>query len=335
MDAGNLYRVWVAFILFGGATMAAMPPSAAQNQPFCQISATHDGPKVITEDLGSAVIRITAQIVATQQCPAQEQFQIRMTATTVRNPAYANGWSVSDPDPAAAQTRPGRPVYFNVTVTLVSEAPSAEAITAKIRIQSTPQALPPGTPAGAQTEDTEEVSFDVSRNLEPAEQLTSFVDRNKWFLLAAAGGTFLLGVVLVRKKRGGFTVHTDTPVQEVLPGRGASFPVEITNDSGAKRTLALGTSDVPPGWSAILPLERLELGGNESSTVWLTLKAPTTARPGEHVQASLVTTDADGNTAEVLVEALVVEKYGVTPGASAPGPPLAPLPAKRRSKHPS
>lgn len=45
VDAGNLYWVWVAFILFAGATM---PLAAAQNQPFCQISATHDGPKVIT-----------------------------------------------------------------------------------------------------------------------------------------------------------------------------------------------------------------------------------------------------------------------------------------------
>lgn len=333
-------RMLAATIVLGTAALSMVPPVAAQNQPVFQISATTDGSKVIAEDLGTAVIRITVIMRTTQQFPGQDQFDIRLTATTLRNPQYPNGWSVSDPDPPTAQTRAGRAVNFTVTVTLTSTEPSAESIAARVRIQSTPQgpgggSLPPGTPAGAQTEDTEDVSVEVARDLEPAEQVTTFVERNKWYLLAAAGGIFVLGVVLVRRKKGGFSVRSDSPVQEVLPGRGASFPIEISNESGTKRSLSLSASAVPPGWSAILPLERLELGGNESSTVWLTLKAPPTARPGEHIQASLVTTDADGNTVDVLVEAVVVEKYGVTAGARAPEAPREPLPATRRPKKPA
>ena len=87
-----------------------------------------------------------------------------------------------------------------------------------------------------------------------------------------------------------------------------------------------------PGWSAILPVDRIELEGNESTTIWLTLKAPPTANPGEHVQLNFIASGGDGASSETLLEASVVQSYG---GESAAPPEAvvaaaAPSPRRRR-----
>ncbi|HEX9816371.1 MAG TPA: hypothetical protein VGB18_05280, partial [Candidatus Thermoplasmatota archaeon] len=167
-------------------------------------------------------------------------------------------------------------------------------------------------------ESTDQADATVRRQLEPAEALTSFVFQNVWLLAAAAAAILIIvGVMLRGRRKSGVAIATDSPMQEVVPGRGASFPVVITNLGTAKETVVLGTSDVPPGWSAILPVERLELRGNESTTIWLTLKSPANARPGESIQVAFIATGTDGTATEVRLEAAVVEKYGDAPSAPA------------------
>jgi hypothetical protein len=313
--------------------------------PFFKItSKSVEGNKVIAKERGATLLYINATVTATQSAPSQLTDQFRMhVAVTKTSVTVPNGWSIGEIDPPARDVKAGEVASFTVTVSTTLRNPDVDTYKPEFRITSTPVfggAPNPVTDTLVSTmsqTDTTTISYEVSVKLATSEKIVSFVKRYPWFFLLAAGGLFVLGVVLVRKRKGGVGVSTDSPVQQVLPGRGASYPIQVRNEGGQDTTVSLTTSAVPGGWSAILPLDKAELGPNESTTLWLTLKSPPTAHPGEHVQISFVATSADGASSETLLEAVVVERYG---GASSPEPadggsepqPLEAVARPRRTK---
>ncbi len=262
-------------------------------------------------------------VTETTENPLADQARIAITITRDRPQPAPNGWAVSDiSEPSFTLAEGQRTATRTFKVELTSEDPDARPVQLQYTITARPvfptSPLDPLTGAvSGDQQSTARADATVKRQLEPAEALTSFVFQNAWLLAAAAAAILVIvGVLLRGRRKSGVSIATDSPIQEVVPGRGASFPVVITNLGGSKETVVLGTSDVPPGWSAILPVERLELRGNESTTIWLTLKSPSNARPGESIQVAFIATGTDGGATEVRLEAAVVEKYGDQPPQS-------------------
>ena len=313
--------------------LATLPAAEAQSQPpFFTFRNVETAGGTITKAEGLVTVYFNFTVAADQTNDATSQFEIIVTVNMTSK--LPNGWVVSPIDKQSpVKMTPGQRASISVTVSTVANADGAEGTVsfkahAKPVFKGSPSPLSPVQDqlikSMSQESDSGEKTATVKRDLDVYQQITGLAKAKPWMFLLLAGGIFVLGVVLVRRKKGGLGVHSDSPTQQVLPGRGASFPVKVANQGGSKQTITLGTSDVPEGWAAILPVDRIELEGNETTTIWLTLKAPPHAHPGEHVQVNFIATAADGASSETLLEAAVVPSYGEP---MAPQPMAAPMPS--------
>ena len=320
-------RKALALTLLLSFLLAGLVPlgGAQANTRIFQVAGTiTPASPTITERFGSVEMTLNITITETTENLLADQATIGITITRDRPQPAPNGWAVSEIDEPSFTLAAGqRSATKTFTVSLTSEDPDPRPVQLQYTIRAQPvfptSPLDPlsGQVSGNQ-ESSAQASATVKRELEAAEALTSFVFQNAWLLAAAAAAILIIvGVLLRGRRKSGVSIATDSPMQEVVPGRGASFPVVITNLGANKETVVLGTSDVPQGWSAILPVERLELRGNESTTIWLTLKSPANARPGESIQVAFIATGTDGAATEVRLEAAVVEKYGDAPDGMA------------------
>lgn len=294
--------------------------SSAQTVPkVFQVNADlTPGSETITERFGSVTLNLTVTVTVANPNQLADQATIVVNITRDTHNPPPNGWAIVGPTETSFTFGPGQPRSKSQTVEirLTAEDPDERPLNLQYTVRARPtfpaSPLDPllGTALGNQ-ESQDTATATVRRNLEPAEALTSFVFQNAWLLaIAAAAILIIVGVLLRGRRRSGVALATDAPLQEIVPGRGASFPIVVTNLASDKETVVLGTSDVPAGWSAILPVERLELRANESTTIWLTLKSPSNARPGENIQVAFIATGTDGTATEVRLEASVVERYG-------------------------
>lgn len=106
------------------------------------------------------------------------------------------------------------------------------------------------------------------------------------------GGAFAVPFLLRRKRPKHATATCPEPLKPVRPGKGASFPIEVRNPSDAPRKLHLEVGPVPEGWSAFLPLPELQLAANETRSLWLMVRAPPNATPGESADVEVTARDA-------------------------------------------
>lgn len=297
--------------------LGASTPAAAQGGgPYYQVSAEPEQDSVqISQRFGEAEFQVEVQADGQQQSPFDSEVTIDFTAEFVGTaPA---GWSAPVIEPESWEAQPGEPMTVTITVRLTSDDPAEDRFRFNIEFTSRPdipaQLEPLFTGANEQS-DSETVSLTAAKQLTTSESLTSFADQYKWFLLVGAAGVFLLAVVLVRRKKG-VDITCAEPTQEVLPGRGASFPVRLRNDASDEDTFFLSTSELPSGWNVLLPVESVDLRGGEQDTVWLTIKAPPVARPGERVQFELFASSRStpGQEGSVGLEAVVVDQYQAQP----------------------
>jgi uncharacterized membrane protein len=126
-------------------------------------------------------------------------------------------------------------------------------------------------------------------------------------------------------------LECDQPGQEVLPGRGASFPVRVANESPDDDRIHFTHSTLPAGWAVLLPAETLEVDAGESDTLWVTVKAPPTARAGERVTFELYANSRKhpGQESQTKLEATVVDSFG-SPLLEEPVMPSGPPPFEER-----
>jgi hypothetical protein len=340
MSVSSAGRKALALTLLLTLVSALLVPIASSQAPgakvFTVTGTISPASTTITERFGSVTMFLNITVTATTQSAAADQATIAVQVTRDRPQPAPNGWVVSDLSESNFTLAPGqRTKSLQFTVSLTSEDPDERPVPIQFTIRARPSfPTSPLDPLTGQVSGNQEVTAQasgrVSRNLDPAEALTSFVFQNALLLaIAAAAILIVVGVLLRGRRKSGVSVTTDTTSQEVVPGRGASFPLVVTNLSGNKETVVLGTSDVPAGWSAILPVERLELRGSESTTIWLTLKSPANARPGESIQVAFIATGTDGTATETRLEASVVEKYGGT-GSNVEDVEQAPRAARAR-----
>lgn len=326
-------RSLVVALLFCPLVLAGPLPAEAQDQePVFRLNATISQSPPITQRFGSVPVMLNVSVTVANPNALADEFEIVVTINRTQPRPEPNGWAISALSPGDSfRMRPGETRTVNLTVSLTLDRPDAETVRLVFEIHSRPEfqgsttnpLLQPLITAGEQEDDVRSETT-VRRALEAAEAVTSFVFQYRWILLLAAAGA-IAGIALLVRKRGKSGIHvvTDQGVQEVVPGRGASFPLTITNLGSQRESVAVAASDVPAGWSAILPVDRLELRGSETTTIWLTLKAPLSAKPGESVQVGFIGTTSDGSTYEALLEANVVGQYGDIPAEEAPAAPSA------------
>ena len=106
------------------------------------------------------------------------------------------------------------------------------------------------------------------------------------------GGAIAVPLLLRRKKPRRATATCPEPLKPVRPGKGTSFPIEVSNPSDGARRLHLEVGPVPEGWSAFLPLPEIQLAAKETRSLWLMVRAPPAANVGESADVEVTATDA-------------------------------------------
>lgn len=156
-------------------------------------------------------------------------------------------------------------------------------------------------------------------------------DAALWVAVAAVLG--LLGVVLLTRRRAtaGIVVSCPEPAKEVLPNRGTSFPIRVRNEGRVRDVVTLTTSPVPRGWDTFLPLVDIPLEPREEQTVWLSVKSPQDAEPGDHVVVKVIARSTAGGVATAEIDTLTTVRepeQPSTPPQEAETRPSAPPPVE-------
>lgn len=98
--------------------------------------------------------------------------------------------------------------------------------------------------------------------------------------------------VLLRKRRPALGADCPEPLKMLRAGRGTSFPIDIRNPGGDAVTAQFEVGPVPEGWSAFMPLPEVQLAPKESRSLWLMVRAPASAAPGETADVEVRLRDA-------------------------------------------
>lgn len=109
-----------------------------------------------------------------------------------------------------------------------------------------------------------------------------------WVVFGAIIAGTVVGVPVVYRSRGARIDATcEEAEKDVIAGRGTSFPITLKNKSGDPVPVKLEVADVQEGWSALTTLPDLELGAKETRTVYMMVRAPEDAKPGDLCVAKL------------------------------------------------
>jgi uncharacterized membrane protein len=121
-----------------------------------------------------------------------------------------------------------------------------------------------------------------------------------WIVFGTILAGTVVGVPVVYRRRGAkIATACEDSEREVQPGRGTSYPIELTNEGSEAISIDLEVTDVQEGWSALTTLPNLELGPDETRTVYMMVRAPEEAKPGDLCVAKLGVTPEDGPTEEI------------------------------------
>lgn len=318
--------------------MAVTGPAAAQAvPPFFQLNVVATPSKgVITESLGKVEFTYSIRFTYDASNPTANQFSINVTVEPITTVA-PQGWQLSSPVPRQVTMKPSDTRTVTLAAQLMNDRPAQDAFDIEVRFRSepfvsNPTPLPGTIPSQLNQGDSETVKVGVEKRLTFGESVTGFV-RDYWpFIGIGALALLLLGVVLARGRRrpgGRVPLTCEAPNQPVVPGRSASFALRLANESRDAETVQLAITGVPRGWTATLPMDELELGPEESTQLWLTLGAPSTARAGDRASVEIAATPAGQpeRRARLRLEADVVDSYG---GGSAVEEEEEPEPSRRR-----
>ena len=280
-------RVVMKALAFAMLALALMPVALAEPAapPYCgPVDATTVTPTAIAPGASGAA---TITVKNNGQNPAATA-TVNVAATTA-----TTGWRVTDTETRTVTLAPGSSTLVKVNVTVAKDAKESGIINFAIS-GSCP---PPG-------------------NLPCPNQQCDFATRNAsaTIPLASAGGFSIPGldaipieyiagaallivlvivlIIAIPKRSRGFKADCPEPLKMVRPGRGASFPLDLRNETDGPVTARFELSAVPEGWSAFLPLPEVQLAAKESRSLWLMVRAPIHARVGEQVDVEVSLTDA-------------------------------------------
>lgn len=329
----SFLRAWATTVLLGLFAGALVPAAEAQTGgPFfsLQVAATpSDG--LITKSLGRVDYTFQVTVRYDASNPAAGQFMVNVTVEPITT-TFPEGWQVSSPSVRQFNMRPSETRLVTLSVSLLTDRPADDRLAVELRFASQPYAsnpsplpIPNQFPAQLQQADTKTVRVTAEKRLTVSETVTGLARDYAPWLGGVAIALFILGVVVAKRRRAVavLVLSCDQPRQQIVPGRGASFPVRVLNGTSEREEIRLELEDVPMGWEALLPLHRFDLGAGASTQVWLTLKAPDDARVGSSAHVRLVASPVHfpERSSEVRLEAEVIGGY------SAGAPPEEPIEA--------
>lgn len=109
-----------------------------------------------------------------------------------------------------------------------------------------------------------------------------------WIVFGVIVAGTVVGVPLVYRGRGArIEASVEESEKDVIAGRGTSFPVTLKNLSKDPVPVKLEVAEVQEGWSALTTLPDLEMGPRETRTVYMMVRAPAEAKPGDLCVAKL------------------------------------------------
>lgn len=344
-SAVTLERVLAGLCLALLAGLAALPLAAAQvpTDPLIQVQIEGEPSDQIVKKL-NGVLTYTFTVsfdcsTGTGRGPCTGQLgdtQVQVEITETRKASYPMGWEIKAA-PLSFRIPADATEVVTVTVTLEEEEPEDSEFTVELRANARPIVESPAggglgdllNDQGSQSS-TASDSVQGTEELTTAEQLVGFGRRFMWPLMGAAAVLMLAGVILVERRRGSIEVSCDQPQQEILPGRGVSFPVRIRNSTKESHRFGLRVSELPAGWTAILPLDEIDLPANDETQFYVSIKAPPTATPGEAVQGELRVRALRGATLEESTTFRVTvaqDPYSSATFSAPPTPSAPPGPA--------
>jgi len=241
---------------------------------------------------------------------------------------FPPGWEVKyTPDESSKRVKAKEAIPVTVTVRLLDDEPQEDRFPVDLSATAQPvtnSQLDPllGSQLGQSSSDSDTIEMD--KILNTGEQLTSWARAYMWPLLGAAVILLVAGVVLVERKKGALNLASDAPSQSVVAGRGTSFPVRVANDSKHDDRVSLSVGNLPPEWTAIMPLSELDLRPGERTQMWITLRAPSEAIPGQSVSFALRARSSRGQRATDLPLHVTVVAGGSQPSVEVTTPPPPP-----------
>lgn len=302
----------------------AAPVSAQQSSPpffnLRIVASPSNG--LITKSLGEVLFTFQISFEYDRTNPTTQQFTINVTADPISAKA-PEGWEITYPTERQFNMKPAETHVLNVKAALSSDRPDKDRVDIEYKFTSqpfltnpSPLPIPTGVPAQANQADSESAKVSVEKRLTVGETVTGLVRDYAWWFGGLALALFVLGVVVAKQRRpsGRIRIRCESDQQQVMPGRGASFPLRIANEGTQEDEVRLEVGGVPQGWTAILPIETFQLSGGASTQVWLTVKAPETAPAGTsaNVDVTAVSERHGSSTTTVTVRADVVGGYAAT-----------------------
>ncbi len=95
----------------------------------------------------------------------------------------------------------------------------------------------------------------------------------------------------------GVALNVNTPSETVMPGGSATYTINVKNTGTLQDTFDLSTSSVASGWTATLSSSKVTLDAGASTTVTLTVAAPSSASNGDS-QTVTVTAVSEGDSSK-------------------------------------
>lgn len=121
-----------------------------------------------------------------------------------------------------------------------------------------------------------------------------------WIVFGVIVAGAVVGVPVAYQQRGArISATVEDSEKDVIAGRGTSFPVTLKNKSNDPVPVKLEVVDVQEGWSALTTLPDLELAGKETRTVYMMVRAPPEAKPGDLCVAKLAVKPEGGPSTTV------------------------------------
>lgn len=294
----------LALILLSTALLALVPAATAQQSCGLELAPAEDNPSVSGFSEGE-----TRTFTFEISNPNQLEADGRLVLTDPRP-----GWFWAS-DPWSGSVAGGDAEEVDVSISY--EGGGSASADVQIRLESVECSLTVGSIDG-----DEGAPIELSFSGQPAAGPVADDDSTLWpwaLFGVAVLGTAIAVPVYYQRGRVAIEANCEEAEREVVAGRGTSFPIVLRNKASEAVHVTLEVTDVKEGWSALTTLPDLELGPKESRTIYMMVRAPDQARPGDMCVAKLRATPEGGSAQTVKTVSRVTQGTGAKP-ATGEGP---------------
>ncbi len=278
--------VWI--LVFAVAALGATMPSMAQFPSTCQV-----------------------ELFGAEENPSTDHFdegETRTFAFTVENTGELDadasvyisesppGWSWPSSAPTIQSLSPGETQQRAIDITFTGDMEADagfEMVLEDIECQTL--GLTGGTISG-DTNSPQTLTFTHAPLPVPSDGGLPWA----WIVFGVIVAAAVVGVPVAYQQRGArVSASVEESEKDVIAGRGTSFPVTLKNQSNDPVPVRLEITDVQEGWSALTTLPDLELAAKETRTVYMMVRAPPDAKPGDLCVAKLTVKPEGGSPTTV------------------------------------